>query len=233
LSFAKGDKSKLEQLVSIAEELEPTDFIEESYNVMAQVLEDAKKILQDEDALEKEVQDTYDTLYEAMVSLECVAEKTTLNSAIAKAETNLNLYMTDGKEAFKRALAAAKRVAVDSNVSQEKVDRATEALTEAMAALRKLADKTQLEELLHRANTINLSGYTSSSVSQFKAACNVLEGQPKRSCRRRSTSCYKSLFNRRGQSETGKFSFAFQERKLFKKCCSKYVCRCRKGPGSA
>lgn len=178
LSFAKGDKSRLEQLVSIAEELEPTDFIEESYNVMAQVLEDAKKILQDEDALEKEVQDTYDTLYEAMVSLERVAEKNTLNSAIAKAveiETNLNLYMTDGKEAFKRALAAAKRVAVDSNVSQEKVDRATEALTEAMAALRKLADKTQLEELLHRANTINLSGYTSSSVSQFKAACNVLE----------------------------------------------------------
>ena len=56
---------------------------------------------QDEDALEKEVQDTYDTLYEAMVSLERVQEKTTLNSAIAKAveiETNLNLYMTDGKK---------------------------------------------------------------------------------------------------------------------------------------
>lgn len=177
LSFAKGDKTQLENLVSLAETLEEADFTEASFTRMTAALEAAYDVLAEEDALVKDVQDAYDALYSALNQLDRTADNTELESLLAKAaeiESSLNLYLTDGKQAFAEALTDARKIMEDNTASQKELDAASSSLASAMAALRKLADKTQLEELLKEADAKDLGLYTASSAAQFLAARNVL-----------------------------------------------------------
>lgn len=178
LSFVKGDKTQLEKLVSLAEGLKAEDFTKASFKKMSDALEVAQEILHDDDALEVEIQKSYDALNQALLALERLVDKTSLETVITKAadvERNLNLYMTEGKEAFTKALAAARTIAADADASQGTVDQAATALADALANLRKLADKTQQEELLREANAKDLSGYTASSTAQFREERNLLD----------------------------------------------------------
>lgn len=177
LSFARGDKTQLERLADLAQTLEETDFTAESFTRMTKALETANAVLADEDALVKDVQDAYDALYSALNRLDRTADSTELESLLAKAaeiENSLNLYMTDGKQSFVEALANARETMEDNTASQKEIDTAATSLASAMAALRKLAEKTQLEELLREAEAKDLSLYTASSAAQFLAARNVL-----------------------------------------------------------
>ena len=68
------------------------------------------------------------------------------------------------------ALATAKDVMADGDAMDEDVQPAAEALLNAILAQRFKADKTILEDLITKAEDINLEGYTAESVATFRTA---------------------------------------------------------------
>lgn len=178
---------QLEKLVSLAEGLKAEDFTKASFEKMSDALEVAQEILYDDDALEVEIQKSYDALNQALLALERLADKISLETVIAKAadvERNLNLYMIEGKEAFTKALAAARTIAADADASQGIVDQAATALADALANLRKLADKTQQEELLRERISAGIPRPVQPSLGQ-SAICSIRWSTVRRFLRKR------------------------------------------------
>ena len=110
-----------------------------------------------------------------------VVDKTALNEAIAKAEAlNESEYTKDSYKAVADALAAAKVVADNEDATQEDVDAATKALTDAIDALQLIpgtVDKSALIEAIAKAEALNKSEYTESSyqaVADALAAAKVV-----------------------------------------------------------
>lgn len=68
------------------------------------------------------------------------------------------------------ALAEAKKVMDDGDALEEDVEAAAEALNHAILIQRYKANKENLEDLINKANEIDLSQYTAESVAVFQAA---------------------------------------------------------------
>src|SRR5699024_10790825 len=62
----------------------------------------------------------------------------------------------------------------NANADQADVDAKAEALTRAMAALRKIPNKDELNKLIAEMEQKDLDGYTDRSVAAFKAALSVV-----------------------------------------------------------
>ncbi|MDC0700643.1 hypothetical protein POG20_19195, partial [Blautia wexlerae] len=176
LSFEKGDVTRLQTLLANADTLSEEDFTAETWAAFVEAYEAAQTVADDPDALVADVEMAYDDLYDAMMNLEAIADKTSLNSTIEQADAvyeNLDQYLDTGKEAFTAALEEAKKVYDAKNATQAKVDEAETALVNAMMALRKIPNKDYLAELLERIDNMDLSGYTSISVSALRASYNL------------------------------------------------------------
>ena len=68
------------------------------------------------------------------------------------------------------ALANAKDVAADGDAMEEDIQPVAQALLDAILAQRFKADKSILEDLIGKAEGINLDGYTAQSVAAFRSA---------------------------------------------------------------
>ena len=76
-------------------------------------------------------------------------------------------------ETFKTVLAEAEELLLNADAGQADVDAKAEALTRAMAALRKIPNKDELNKLIAEMEQKDLDGYTDRSVATFKAALSV------------------------------------------------------------
>ena len=100
-------------------------------------------------------------------------DKTLLEQLITKADdmvANADQYMADHWQELVDALAKAKDVYADGDAMEEDVQPAAEALLNAILAQRFKADKSILEDLIGKAEGIDLSGYTAESVATFRTA---------------------------------------------------------------
>ena len=79
-------------------------------------------------------------------------------------------YVSAGQAEFKEALEKAEQIAQDDAALQEEIDRATEALIQALLNLRYKADKSILNTLVSAAQAIDTTQYTPQSVAQFNSA---------------------------------------------------------------
>ena len=79
-------------------------------------------------------------------------------------------YVSAGQAEFKEALEKAEQIAQDDAALQEEIDRATEALIQALLNLRYKADKSILNTLVSAAQAIDITQYTPQSVAQFNSA---------------------------------------------------------------
>ena len=68
------------------------------------------------------------------------------------------------------ALATAKKVLADGDAMQEDVDKAADALLDAILAQRFKADKSILDDLISQAENMNLAGYPAEAVATFRTA---------------------------------------------------------------
>ena len=96
-----------------------------------------------------------------------------LEQLIAKAEAMIpeqDKYVQDNWQQLADALDAAKKVMEDGDAMEEDVEPAAEALLNAILAQRFKADKSILEDLVNKAEGMDLSGYTAESVAVFTAA---------------------------------------------------------------
>ena len=134
----------------------------------------AKAVLDDPKATQEEVNTAWDNLLKGIWGLGITqGDKTMLEQLIVKADdmvANENKYVKDNWQQLLDALEAAKAVMEDGDALDEDIQPVAEALLEAILAQRFKADKSNLEDLIAKAEAIDLSKYTEESVAVFRAA---------------------------------------------------------------
>ena len=173
LDFQPGDKSALQDLYDILKNLSESDYTSTSWAPFAEALQQAADVLADNEALENDITAAYDVLLNAAQALVKVADRTSLDAALAKAETvakdiEAGKYLPDGQEEFQTAYAAAK--ALDQNATQSAIDEAAQALVKAMLNLRKIPSREELKAYIAEMERVDLDAYTASSAATFRSA---------------------------------------------------------------
>lgn len=149
IALGDVDTSALEEAVAAAEALVEEDYTEESFAAVEEALENAKAVLADPTATQEEVDAAAEALNDAIAALEKAPEETAepvdtteLEAAIKKAtELDEDLYTEKSYAAVKEALAEARKVLRNENATQEEVDEATDALNDAISALKRSTGK--------------------------------------------------------------------------------------------
>lgn len=102
--------------------------------------------------------------------------KTDLEEILQEAKNmNLDKYIETGKEAFLSAIKYAENILSNGDASPEIIENAYKQLKAAIESLKLKADKSELKELLESVAEIDLGGYTSESVQNYKEALSVAE----------------------------------------------------------
>ena len=99
--------------------------------------------------------------------------KDVLKQQITKAEAmveNADAYLPANWQQLVDALEAAKKVADNQAATDAEVQEAADALSQAIAAQQRKADKTALEKLVKQAEAKDLEGYTEETVDAFQTA---------------------------------------------------------------
>ncbi|MBR1930053.1 MAG: S-layer homology domain-containing protein [Lachnospiraceae bacterium] len=132
----------LEAEVADAEAIDTDAYTEETVAALETALQEAKAVLENEEATEKEIQDALDKLEAAVAALvekeepEEPVKTDDLKAAIDEnKELDTSNYTEESVAAFEEALAAAEKVLADENATQEDVDKALKALNDAKEAL--------------------------------------------------------------------------------------------------
>ena len=177
LEFEAGDKETLLPLINIAEQLKDMldQFKPGTTEGFEEALDAAKDVYAEEDALKADVDEAYDNLQAAIDKLEMRADMSILQNTVDEANgLDLNLYIDDeAMAAFKTVLAEAEELLANANAEQADVDAKAVELSNAMAALRKIPNKDELNKLIAEMEQKDLDGYTDRSVAAFKAALSV------------------------------------------------------------
>ncbi|MGE7916294.1 S-layer homology domain-containing protein [Lysinibacillus xylanilyticus] len=188
-SFTKDitnvDKLQLEAKVKEVNSLTESDYTSESWAVFQKALNDAKAVLNDQNATQAEVDAALEALnkaYEGLAKVPTAPEvdKTALQNKVT-AINNENLKETEytpaSWKAMQEALAEAEAKLADGKATQEEVDAALEALNKAYEGLAKVpttseVDKTALQNKVAAINNENLkeTEYTPASWNAMQEA---------------------------------------------------------------
>ena len=146
--------------------------VESIQQMFTDAIAKGEAVMADENATREEVLDAAKDLMLAIHALDMkAADKTDLEMALDLAEMiDLSKYVEAGQAEYLEAKEAAEAVLSDGDAMQAETDEAWNSLVEAMNALRMKADKSVLEDLISKAENLDLTGYTEESVSVFRAA---------------------------------------------------------------
>ena len=169
-----ADKTLLQKTYDYAITLSTGGVTDTAKKAFEAALESAKAVLDNTNATQAEVDEAWDALLEGIWGLGLVqGDKSELNLLIAKAEAmtaNQNKYVETHWQQLVDALSKAKDVAADGDAMEEDIQPVAQALLDAILAQRFKADKSILEDLLNKAENLNLEGYTAESVAVFRSA---------------------------------------------------------------
>ncbi len=168
LDFIKGDKSALEALINEAEKYEEGNYTTDSWTAFQEALDAAKDVMNDENALESDVNKAFNDLTDAIGNLVLRADKSRLQEAYDKVNgLDKSLYTEASVAGLTEPMATAKAVLDNPNATQAEVDAAHEALIKAYLDLRLIPNKDLLQELINKAQTLNAANYTQESWGVF------------------------------------------------------------------
>ena len=163
LEFLKGDKAELQDLVDSTAELVEGNYTEESWSALQEALTNANTVLNNENAMQEEVDEAYDNLQAAINGLE---EAEVVDKSLLEAMVNKVLGLEEDKyiestwSAMLPELEAAQEVLTNEKATQAEVDSACDALTRAYLNLRLKPNKDLLADLINKANGLNAASYT-------------------------------------------------------------------------
>lgn len=141
LSFRQGDKSDLEKVVAMAEELDLDKYLDEGKDAFEAALSNAQAVLADENAMQDSVDPAWRELLKAMSELRLKPDKSALEELIAQAQgLNEADYEETSFRAMLSVLAEVQAVYDDSSVAQDEIDAAAEKLQAALDGLTAKAD---------------------------------------------------------------------------------------------
>ncbi|WP_413378042.1 glycoside hydrolase [Alkalihalobacillus sp. 1P02AB] len=178
------DKTKLEEAVKEAKELEAEKYSASSWEALEEALTRAEQVLASEKASQEEIDKALAELQLAIENLEVKEEgtvdKTKLEEAVKEAkELEAEKYSTSSWEALEAALSKAEQVLASEKASQEEIDKA---LAELQLAIENLevkeegtVDKTQLEKAVKEAKELEAEKYSASSWAALEAALSKAE----------------------------------------------------------
>lgn len=175
LSFT-GNTNSLKMLVDAAKGLLEEVYTPETWNVFAEALKSAEKVLAEENALQPDIDAARNALQTAMDNLKKIpVDKSKLEQLVKeseiKYESKLDEYTEETRGIFQEALDAARGVLTDETATQEQVQAAHDNLRNAIFGLRLIPNKDALEDLINRVEKLNLSVY---SVETQKVLTNAL-----------------------------------------------------------
>lgn len=172
LNFEKGNKAKLTELVGYANSIVTENFTPNSVAIFEAALTAAQEVLDDENALQADIDNAYETLHEAALALVNAASVEALQNLVDEAgDIDLGEYIdlkNDDFKKYREALEQANKVLADKNATQKQVDSAAEALVKAMSDLRKTPNKDALRDLVVEVEALDLSAYTPESAANVR-----------------------------------------------------------------
>lgn len=170
LDFKQGDKEALQVLVNSSKELVSKGYTADSWANLQEVIAIADAVLADENAMQKEVDETLDALKAAIDGLVKVqVKKDSLQKLVDKLEKiDKEGYIESTWTPFENALKTAKEILANEYATQEEVDSAYNTLIKTYLDLRLIPDKSKLEDLINKAKAIDLSKYTDESAQEVK-----------------------------------------------------------------
>ncbi|MCI9094421.1 MAG: hypothetical protein HFF36_11660, partial [Coprobacillus sp.] len=166
----KADKTELEQAIKNVDLLDKSIYTPKSLEDFEKEakLEEAREILADDNATEKEVENAVDKILDAYARLVLKADKTRLEATLKNAEElKRELYTLDSLKALDKAFAEAKDVMKDDNATLSDVEEAELAIQDAMKDL-KLVDNQALKDLIADVKAINKELYTKDSIQKLE-----------------------------------------------------------------
>ncbi|MCR1960701.1 alpha-N-acetylglucosaminidase TIM-barrel domain-containing protein [Thomasclavelia cocleata] len=166
LEFLKGDKAELQDLVDSTAELVEGNYTEESWTALQEALTNANTVLNNENAMQEEVDGAYDNLQAAINGLEEVevVDKSLLEAMVNKVlGLEEDKYIASSWQAMLPELEAAQEVLGNEKATQAEVDEACDALTRAYLNLRLKPNKDLLADLINKANGLNSASYTANT----------------------------------------------------------------------
>ena len=176
LGFIKGDKTALEELIKEAEKYEEDKYTTDSWSALQEALDAAKEVINDENALEKDVEEAYNNLKDAIANLVLRADKSRLQALYDMVEgLDKSLYTEATVANLTDPMANAEAVLANADATQEEVDAAYEALIRAYLDLRLIPNKDLLAELINKAQTLNAASYTQESWGALVEALTVAQ----------------------------------------------------------
>lgn len=136
LDFIKGDKTNLEKLISTVSGLNEKDYRPSTWKEFAKALKAAEKVVNDENAMQEEVNTTYESLMRAFANLRLIPDKSMLEGLVKQADTyKAKDYTKESYAVLKDAKKEAKKIINDKDASQEQVTASEEHLTAAIKQL--------------------------------------------------------------------------------------------------
>ena len=167
LEFKKGDKVNLKELVEIIKVLDESKYTTSTWNALQVELDKAEKVIADENAMEEEVAKTYESLNKIFAELELVADNSKLREVVTELEAkDLSKYTVGTVNKFKAELDYANGILSNKDASKEEINEAYNKLIKAYLDLRLIPDKSILEDLISKAEEIDLSKYTKESANK-------------------------------------------------------------------
>ena len=170
----EANKALLQATYDYAVTLDTTGVVDSAVAIFQKAMDEAKAVLDDPNATQEQVNTAWDNLLTGIWSLGLKqGNKDILEVLIAKAETmvaNQSKYVQDHWQELLDALNAGQKVMDDGDALQGDVETAVDALMNAILAQRYKADKSILEDLIGKAESIDLTGYTAESVAVFRSA---------------------------------------------------------------
>ena len=175
LDYTQGDKTALNLLIERAREMvaNEDDYMDTNWQMLLDALEKAEAVSADPDALQYEVDDAYAALLEAIEAQQLRCDKSMLELLIDRANgmvENADKYVETNWQQLLDALEKAQAVYDDPNATQSEVEAACDELLNAIMAQRFKADKSILEGLVSKAESLDLSGYPAEAVATFQTA---------------------------------------------------------------
>ena len=179
LGWEKGDPTMLQLLVERANQMKENadKYVSDNWQLLVDALADAEKILAEaSDTMQGEMDEAADALLNAILAQRFKADKSVLEELVNRATQmveNADKYVETHWQELLDALTGAQAIMADQTLSEDdqaKVDEAADALLDAILAQRYKADKSILEDLIGKAESIDLTGYTAESVATFRTA---------------------------------------------------------------
>lgn len=171
-----GDKTALQEKVNEGKALKSSAYTATSWSAFKEALDAADEVLNDNDAVQSQVNEALSALTQKMDALVQAGNKTELRAKVNEGKALQEAdYISAGWSAFKDALDAAETVVSDKDADQARVDEALSVLTEKMNALVKAANKTALQEKIDEYAGLKQSDYTAATWEAFQAVLNEVK----------------------------------------------------------